>query len=149
MSNNKNTARKTFANLVAPQLATAIAPDSKVTLTIADLQALLDQAKAGTAPAAEPAKRGRRPSAANVPAPVAASVVKPEHIAPVTDADFVMQGKIAECFKAARAHAAKVAPWNGIKGAGSVGGQYSAEGRAAFKAGYNAKAKELGVPARY
>jgi phosphate-selective porin len=88
-------------------------------------------------------------AATAAPATPAPTVVKPAAIAPETPADYETAGKIAACFSAAKANVKAVAPWNGVKGKGSVGGRFSPEGIAAFKAGYNAKAKELGVPTRY
>jgi hypothetical protein len=148
MSNKKNNAARTFAATVAPNLvpqAKAIAADTSLgTLTVADLTSII----AGViAQSQTKAPKASKPAASvAVPAPV---VTKPAMVAPVTSADFETNGKVQECFKAGRANSQQVAPWNGVKGQGSVGGRYSPEGIAAFKAGYNAKAAELGVPARY
>jgi hypothetical protein len=134
MSNKKNNAATSFANTILntttePMVQLTIG-GKKVSMKLSDFMAA--QAAAQAAPA--------------TPAP---TVVKPTAIAPETTADFETAGKIAECFKAARANVKAVAPWNGVKGKGSVGGRFSPEGIAAFKAGYNAKAKELKVPTRY
>lgn len=128
----KSKTNASFANAILGSEPTVnlVIGGKKVTMTMKDF--LAAQAAAQTAPA--------------TPAP---TVTKPVATAPETPADFETAGKIAECFKAARANVKAVAPWNGVKGKGSVGGRFSKEGIAAFKAGYNAKAKELGVPTRY
>jgi len=134
MSNKKNNAATSFANTILntttePMVQLTIG-GKKVSMKLSDFMAA--QAAAQAAPA--------------TPAP---TVVKPAAIAPETPADYETAGKIAACFSAAKANVKAVAPWNGVKGKGSVGGRFSPEGIAAFKAGYNAKAKELGVPTRY
>jgi hypothetical protein len=143
MSKNKNSAARTFAATVAPNLvpqAKAIAADTSLgTLTVGDLTSIIAGVLAQTK-----APKASKPAA--VPAPV---VTKPAMVAPVTSADFENNGKVQECFKAGRANANAKAPWNGVRGQGSVGGKFSPEGIAAFKAGYNAKAAALGIPARY
>jgi hypothetical protein len=146
MSKNKNSAARTFAATVAPNLvpqAKAIAADTSLgTLTVGDLTSII----AGVMAQTKAPKASKPAASVAVPAPV---VTKPAMVAPVTSADFETNGKVQECFKAGRANANAKAPWNGVRGQGCVGGRYSPEGIAAFKAGYNSKAAELGVPARY
>ena len=128
----KNKTNASFANTIlnTDPMVSLVINGKPATMKLSDFMAA--QAAATAAPA--------------TPAP---TVVKPTAIAPETPADFETAGKIAACFAAARANVKAVAPWNGVKGKGSVGGRFSPEGIAAFKTGYNAKAKELGVPTRY
>lgn len=148
MASKMNTARKTFANTVAPTLAAPIENPmisveiggQMVKMTLKDLLAL--QA-AATAPAPKSAAKAKR----NVPAPEGAPVVS----APVVPVDFTLDGKEKACFAAAKA-AVKAAglAWNGVKGPGSKGGRFDQPTKywAAFWAGYNAKAVELGIPVK-
>ena len=134
MAKNKTNASFASAILGSEPTVNLVIGGKKVTMTMKDF--LAASAAAQVAPA--------------TPAPtVVKPNTKPAAIAPETPTDYETAGKIAACFSAAKANVKAVAPWNGVKGKGSVGGRFSPEGIAAFKAGYNAKAKELGVPARY
>jgi hypothetical protein len=130
MAKNKTNASFASAILGSEPTVNLVIGGKKVTMSITDF--LAAQAAAQATPA--------------TPAP---TVVKPAAIAPETPADFETAGKVAACFAAARANVKAVAPWNGVKGKGSVGGRFSPEGIAAFKAGYKAKAAELKIPSRY
>ena len=132
----KNKTNASFANTIlnTDPMVSLVINGKPATMKLSDFMAA--QAAAQAAPA--------------TPAPtVVKPNTKPAAIAPETPADYETAGKIAACFAAARANVKAVAPWNGVKGKGSVGGRFSPEGIAAFKTGYNAKAKELGVPTRY
>ena len=126
----KNTARKTFANVVAPSLTVdnvSVTINGKV---VSGSREMILAILAGSA--VSPATPASKPAV--VKAPVAAPI------------DFVAKAKETECFKAARqacrdaglAYDAKTNP---------TGGKYGPNREAywtAFWAGYNAKAKEVG-----
>lgn len=82
--------------------------------------------------------------------PVAAPTAQP--VAPVvpaivSDAERLFNAKVQDCYSAAKA-AVKAAglAWNGKKGAESKGGKFTPGYWPTFWAGYNAKARELGIP---
>jgi hypothetical protein len=136
----KNSAAKSFAsailNSTTEPTVNIVINGKPATMKLSDFMAAQTAAQA-TPTTATPAPTVVKPD------------TKPAPVAPVTSADFENAGKVATCYSAARANVKAVAPWNGVKGKGSVGGRYSLEGIAAFKAGYNAKAKELGIPVKY
>jgi hypothetical protein len=135
MANKKNSAATSFSNTI---LNTTTEPMVQLTLNGKKVSMKLSDFMAAQAAAqATPAPTVVKPD------------TKPATIAPETPADFETAGKVAACFAAARANVKAMAPWNGVKGKGSVCGRFSPEGIAAFKAGYNVKAKELGIATRY
>lgn len=105
------------------------------------------------APAAKPTRRGRK-AKAEAPAvapviPIAAPAAIPAPAVPSTDSELLAAAKVQQCHYAAKA-AVKAAglAWNGVKGPGSKGGRFDNPQRYwdCYWAGYNAKAREIGVP---
>ena len=137
----KNSARKSFATNVAPKLSATVA-EPMVTLPGGGTMSISAYMAAFGAATATPAVK---PTSRKAPAPVVAlPVTKSEPV------DFLAKAKTDECYKAARqacrdaglAYDAKTNP---------TGGKFGPNREAywtAFWAGFNAKAKEIGIPVR-
>jgi hypothetical protein len=139
----KNTARKTFANTVAPTLTAPAADLVSVTIngkTVSGSRDMILAILAGSeVPAVKPAAKA---APANKPAVVKAAVEAP--------IDFVAKAKEQECYKAARA-SAKAAGLTYNAKTNPTGGKFGPNRDVywmVFWAGFNAKAKEIGIPVR-
>ena len=138
----KNTARKTFANTVAPTLTAPAADLVSVTINGKTVSGSRDVILAILASSEVPAvKPAAKVTPANKPAVVKAPVEAP--------IDFVAKAKEAECYKAARTatRTAGLAYDANTKTGGKFGPNREAYWTA-FWAGFNAKAKEIGIPVR-